>query len=64
MTNEPTPSRPVRSRRSAVRALLVALLLPAAGCSFLEDELTWLNRRAPSTVVVPDAPQSLEAIRP
>lgn len=64
MTTDPTPSRPLRSRRRAVRALLVVLLLPAAGCSFLADELTWLNRRAPSTLAAPDAPQSLEAQRP
>lgn len=64
MTTDPTPSRPVRRHHLAVRALLVALSLPAAGCSFLADEFTWLNRRAPSTLAAPDAPQSLEAQRP
>jgi hypothetical protein len=64
MTNDQTPSRPVRCRRFVARALLVALVLPAAGCNLLADEFTWLNRRAPSTVAAPDAPWSLEAIRP
>ena len=54
----------VRRSRRTLRLLLLAVALPCGGCNFFEDEFTWLDRRAPSTLVAPDAPPSvLEAGR-
>lgn len=53
-----------RSRR--VRWVLLLTLcviaMSCGGCSFLEDEFTWLDRAAPSTSEAPDAaPSGLQA---
>lgn len=49
---------PCRPFRRAVRLAALALAALAAGCSFVEDEFTWLDRAAPSTQVPPGAPPS------
>ena len=57
----PSRARPRRSRWT-LRLLLLAVGLPCGGCNFLEDEFTWLDRRAPSTARAPDAaPSGTEA---
>jgi hypothetical protein len=53
-----TRESPARRRRWTLRLLLLAVALPSAGCSFFEDEFTWLDRRAPVTLKAPDAPPS------
>lgn len=62
------PSRTNRSSRSRHRwaavVLLLGLLLPCGGCTFLQDEFTWLDRAAPGTSKAPDAAPSGEVVRP
>lgn len=62
------PTRTTRSscsrRRWAAVALLLGLFLPCSGCTFLQDEFTWLDRAAPGTSKVPDAAPSGEVARP
>lgn len=68
MTPEPTTPavRPqqTRPRQCALAWLVLGLLLPAGGCTFLADEFTMLDRRAPSTQKAPDAAVSAEVVRP
>jgi hypothetical protein len=46
-----------------LRAFAVLLCAAAAGgCSFLEDEFTWLDRTGPTAA--PDAPVSATTLRP
>jgi hypothetical protein len=37
---------------------LLVVASTASSCRFLADEFAWLDRRAPSTLVAPDAPVS------
>ena len=47
------------------RTLAVAFLaLLVAGCSFLADEFSWLDRTPPGAAVAPDAPQPAAVERP
>jgi hypothetical protein len=47
------------------RAFAIALLASlAAGCSFLADEFSWLDRTPPGASVAPDAPQPAAIERP
>ena len=73
MTHEPTTPavrpqqtrpRQVRLQQCALAWLLLGLLLPAGGCTFLADEFTMLDRSAPSTQKSPDAALSAEVVRP
>lgn len=68
MTPEPKPLavrlRQIRPRQSGLAWLLLGLLLPAGGCTFLADEFTWLDRSAPSAQKTPDAAVSAEVVRP
>jgi len=57
--------RPRADRRARLLAgLCVLASLCAGGCRFLADEFTWLDRRAPGAIAVPDAPLSGLADRP
>ncbi|MCC7064961.1 MAG: hypothetical protein IT456_19280 [Planctomycetes bacterium] len=66
MKPEPTSIRP--SRQWLPRGLLLLglwlLALPAAGCSLLEDEFSFLDRAAPASAKAPDSPFSAETLRP
>ena len=54
--------RPARCKPWRVRLLVLTVALPCGGCSIFEDEFTWLDRAAPSTMKAPDAaPSGLEA---
>jgi hypothetical protein len=47
------------------RTLAVAFLASlVAGCSFLADEFSWLDRTPPGAAVAPDAPQPAAVERP
>jgi len=63
MTPERRRTGPLR-RRVAACLLLFAVASSAAGCRFLADEFTWLDRRAPTACRAPDAPVSGLVERP
>ena len=60
--NSDRPRTDRRVRLLAGCCLLASLC--AGGCRFLADEFTWLDRRAPGAVAVPDAPLSGVVDRP
>lgn len=57
-------SSPEPRRRLGALALVLGLLPPCAGCSFLENEFTWLDRAAPHAVAAPDAAADGSVARP
>lgn len=64
----PEPTSRTACSRARCRWLLslglLLLALPAAGCSLLEDEFSFLDRAAPANARSPDSPFSAEISRP